>query len=239
MKTSGSFGFISYNSREFLISVLQNFIDNGVFLRCACWFHKSLGKEKNHYHCWVEPAITLETNSIVNDFIELNEDGEKQSIAMRPKCKSDWKNAYLYGIHDSEYLAYKGLEREKVDIISDEHIYLGDFAADIKEAEIFKEKVCLAPYVRLKKLVYSGLTLEEVYIYLRTPFAQLHTIAVAYRQIKKQYDYEINSTKIAKQLNEMGAIEEPNISTPFDKVERCYFDIETGEVITYIKDIKD
>lgn len=78
MVTSGAFGFISYNSREFLINVLQSFIDDGVFLRCACWYHESTGKDKNHFHCYVEPAKRIDTSCIAEKFIERDEETNTQ-----------------------------------------------------------------------------------------------------------------------------------------------------------------
>lgn len=185
MVTSGSFGFISYNSHDFLKHVLEMFISDGIFSRSACWFHESLGTKKNHFHCWVEPNRQIDTSKIGDKFIEMDENGNQQSIAIRPKCKSDWNNAYLYGIHDNDYLTYKGLVREEVNIKSDQHIYLGDFKEDFQQAEYFRFKTCLAPYQRIKELVYQGFSLEEVYIKLRTPFAQLYSVKEAYRAIQR------------------------------------------------------
>ena len=185
MKTSKPFGFISYNSSEFLEHVLQQFIAEGKFLRCACWYHESTGSEKNHFHCWVEPNGEIDTSAISDKFVEILPNGEQQSIAIRPKCSSKWNDAYLYGIHDSEYLTSKGLERELVNIQSDKHIYLGDFKADLVQAEMYRLKHCLAPYARFKELVYQGKTLEEVYLILRIPFAQFNAVANAYKYIKK------------------------------------------------------
>ena len=183
MAVTSPFGFISYNSRDFLQRTLQTFIDDGKFLRCACWYHESTGTEKNHFHCWVEPAIPIEVSTLAENFVELDENGNQQSIAIRPRCRSKWVDAYLYGIHDSDYLTSKGLIRELVNIKTDMHIYLGDFRADIAEAEFYLNKSCLAPYARLKKLVYEGKTLEEVFIILRIPFAQLNAVAKAYNNI--------------------------------------------------------
>lgn len=191
MKTSKAFGFISYNSREYLQHVLQKFIADKKFLRCACWYHESTGTEKNHFHCWVEPNEEIDTSTISDKFVETLANGEQQSIAIRPKCSSKWNDAYLYGIHDSEYLSSKGLERELVNIKSDMHIYLGDFKADLAQAEIFRLKYCLAPYARLKELVYQGKTLEEVYLILRIPFAQLNAVAQAYRYVCEGWKIEL------------------------------------------------
>lgn len=185
MLTNGSFGFISYNSYDFLKYVLQSFIDDGILFRSAAWFHESLGKEKDHFHVWVEPVLKVDTESIRPKFIEILDDGQQQSIAIRPKCKSDWNNAYLYGVHNSDYLLYKGIEREQVNIKSDLHIYLGDFHVDIRQAEIWCFKNCLSPFKRLYSLVESGKTLEECYDILRTPFYQFHSVSVAYRSIQK------------------------------------------------------
>lgn len=211
MITTGSFGFISYNSREFLINVLQNFIDNGIFLRCACWFHESTGKEKNHFHCWIEPSKQIDTSTIVEKFVERDIENDcEQSIAILPRCKSKWNDAYLYGIHDSEYLSSKGLERELVNIKNDNHIYLGDFKVDIVQAEMFRLKKCLAPYARLKQLCLQGKTLEDVYLILRIPFAQLNAVANAYRYIKKMI-YTEKQDKMTAEANGLIEIVDKNV----------------------------
>lgn len=196
MSVTSPFGFISYNSRDFLQRTLQTFINDGKFIRCACWYHESTGTEKNHFHCWVEPAVPIEVTTLAENFVELDEEGNQQSIAIRPRCRSKWNDAYLYGIHDSDYLASKGLIRELVNIKTDMHIYLGDFKADIAEAEFYLNKSCLAPYARLKKLVCEGKTLEEVYILLRIPFAQLNSVKNAYRDICILLDIERQEAKI-------------------------------------------
>lgn len=183
MKTYNSIGFISYNSYEFLKNTLQSLVDGGLFSRCACWFHESLGTEKDHFHCWVEPAKIIEdTNTLKEFFIELDEEGNQNSIAIRPRCGSKWIDAYLYGIHDNDYLKFKGLERELVNIVSDKHIYIGDFKSDIQQAVFYRFKCCLSPYERIKELVWDNRTLEEVYIILRTPFSQFASVSIAYRQ---------------------------------------------------------
>ena len=214
MSVTSPFGFISYNSRDFLQRTLQTFINDGKFIRCACWYHESTGTEKNHFHCWVEPAVPIEVTTLAENFVELDEEGNQQSIAIRPRCRSKWNDAYLYGIHDSDYLASKGLIRELVNIKTDMHIYLGDFKADIAEAEFYLNKSCLAPYARLKKLVCEGKTLEEVYILLRIPFAQLGSVRTAYYSIEKQLKHEQYERDIAE---EYGLVFEQIEVTPFDK----------------------
>jgi hypothetical protein len=199
--TSSPFGFISYNSHDFLKRVFEEFIADGEFSRCACWFHESLGNEKNHFHCWVEPAKQLDTSKISYKFIECTEDGGQQSIAIRPKCKSKWNDAYLYGIHDSAYLEFKGLERELVNIKSDNHLYLGDFKQDIAEAEYYRFKCCLAPYMRVKELFEKGCSLEEVYIKLRIPFGQLNAVGSLYKDLVRQKKQEKRAENQAKHIN--------------------------------------
>lgn len=229
MSVTSPFGFISYNSRDFLQHTLQAFIDEGKFLRCACWYHESTGNEKNHFHCWVEPAVQMETGSIANEFVEILENGDKQSIAIRPKCGSKWNDAYLYGIHDDEYLSSKSLEREEVNIQSDKHIYLGDFAADIEQAQIYKFKVCLSPYARLKALFEMGKTIEEVYDILRIPFSQLYSVGQAYNSISREKKRLKREEDFAK-VNEMLGIkeEENNSLSPFD-IEQMKFEQTKGD----------
>ncbi len=181
MVTTYPIGFISYNSHDYLKYVLEKLIADGVFSRCACWFHESLEEDKkDHFHCWCEPSVKLDTETLQSKFVETLEDGSQVSIAIKPKCKSDWNNAYLYGIHDSDYLDYKNIVREQVNIITDRHIYLGDFKADFVQAEYFRFNTCLAPYARIRELVERGYSLEDCYLKLRIPFAQLYTVKQAY-----------------------------------------------------------
>ena len=201
MVTSMPFGFISYNSQAFLRSTLERFISESIFVRCACWFHESLdSNSKNHYHCWVEPARQIDTSVLPSRFDEVFDSGVRASIAIRPRCKSDWNNAYLYGIHDSDYLAFKGLQKEQVNIKSDFHIYLGDFTADIAQANSYRLHKCLAPYQRLKELVQGGKSLEEVYTILRTPFAQFYTVKQAYYSILR--DMHISAPKTLIEMSD-------------------------------------
>ncbi len=218
MITRSPFGFISYNSRKFLVNVLQSFIDEGKFFRCACWYHESTGEEKNHFHCWVEPAVQLDTSTIVDKFIEYDEEKDtRQSIAILPKCSSKWNDAYLYGTHNSDYLVSKGLFRENVNIISDMHIYLGDFKIDIAKAEYYLLKSCMAPYARLKQLVCDGFSLEEVYITLRIPFGQLNAVAQAYGNISYQLDKERLEKSIEQTARMAREIEERKNTSPIDR----------------------
>ena len=165
---------------------------------CALPIYESIGNEKSHFHCWVEPVKQIDTTTISEKFVETCEDGSEQSIAIRPKCKSKWIDAYLYGIHDLEYLTYKGLIREEVNIKSDQHIYIGDFKADLSQAEIYRLKNCLAPFSRLKILVEQGKSLEDIYVMLRIPFAQLASVGQAYRQLKSIIYHERQTDKIVE-----------------------------------------
>lgn len=202
MITPNPFSFISYNSSDFLRNVLQNSVECGDFSRCACWYHESVGSEKNHFHCWIEPNKKIDTTTLQPRFNEIDEEGSPQSIAIKPKCSSKFNDAYLYGIHDRDYLDSKGKVRELVNIVSDKHIYIGDFNVDIQEAEIYKFKSVLTPYQRLKSLVYQGLSLEDVYIRLRTPFAQMRTVGSMYNVISKDYDRFLLNQEVLKHQEE-------------------------------------
>lgn len=191
MKTSMPFGFISYNTTKYLKHVMQSLVDEKIISRCACWHHYSTGDNKDHFHCYVEPTQQMDTESIRHRFIELNNDGNQQSIAMLPKCKSKFIDAYLYGIHESNYLAYKGLKKEEVDIDESRHFYIGDFKNDIEMALDWNFKVCVSAYDKLYCLIEQGYRLPDVYRELRIPFAQFGTVKSAYQQVAT----EINSKR--------------------------------------------
>lgn len=185
MLISSPYGFISYNSHDFLLSTLSSLVDEGIYDRACAWFHSPVRDEKPHFHTYVEPSKQVDPMSLVDRFIEVGEDGCPQSIAVRRQCRSKFRDAYLYGIHDRDYLSYKGLKREAVNIVSRDHIYLGDFSADIDEAEVYCLRTCMAPFVRLKKLVRDGYSLEGVYRELRIPYSQFNSVAHAYHEIER------------------------------------------------------
>lgn len=111
---------------------------------------------------------------------------------------------------------FKGKVREVVNIKSDMHIYLGDFASDIIEAEFFLNKYCLAPYARLKELVIQGKTLEEIYIILRIPFGQLRSVKEAFIFISTQLDLERQEAKMQKMRDYAKIYDEVKNTAPCD-----------------------
>lgn len=64
---------------------------------------------KEHFHVYVEPFATLDTVPFNDSFVEVVPGSKPlKCLAWRSSKFSDW---YMYCLHDSEYLLYKGLKR--------------------------------------------------------------------------------------------------------------------------------
>lgn len=128
MKTSKPISTISYNSEQFLrerIWYLKKigFIEYGMWIR----HEPDVDGKKAHYHVYLQPAQLIQTEDLMNRFIELDSTWKPlDDTASDEEKKEHEKKRYLkcnvfrsssaddwipYGIHDEAYLAEKGLTR--------------------------------------------------------------------------------------------------------------------------------
>lgn len=199
------FSFISYNSRDKLLEVLTKLQAENRISRAACWFHIVPSPKKLHFHCYVEPYDRLQISNFEDLFSETLPSGDEVSIALRQRAQSQFTPAYLYGIHDSYYLEFKGLSREDCNISSSQHIYLGDFSSEIYFAELYRLRVCMSPYDRVRYLVEQGYNLEQIYTILRTPFSSMGPVRRLYSMVLRHF-------KVLSSLPSS-----PNFSSPFSE----------------------
>lgn len=120
MKTSKAISTISYNSAEFLKAKIEYWKAQGI-IEFGMWIrHEPEQDEKKaHYHVFLKPAQLIQTMDLELDSCEIDPqhpDKPLKMISFRFSKEDDW---VLYGIHDSNYLAEKGLTREHHYDISD------------------------------------------------------------------------------------------------------------------------
>lgn len=114
MKTSKPFATISYNSKDFLLTKLDEFCLLGHIDFFAFVEHFAEDDEtKNHKHLYVVPSGRIDTEQLRKALLEIDPLNPAQKPLGCLPCKSskfaDW---FLYSLHDSRYLASKGQSRK-------------------------------------------------------------------------------------------------------------------------------
>lgn len=114
MKTIKTLSTVSYNTTDFLVEKLNDFVKREILEFWIFIEHLPEKDEqgKKHKHLLFVPKKTIETDSL---FKELEEFDPKKPLTPL-KCifprKSDFGNWYYYALHDKQYLASKMQMRE-------------------------------------------------------------------------------------------------------------------------------
>lgn len=123
MRTSKTLSCISYNTREWLLSVLQMLVEDGILSNYWGCFHEAdVDSKKPHCHVTIVPSRSIDTEVVFPKFNEIvpGEALPRKLICIDARrggleiCKSLGDN-YLYNKHDSQYLTSKHLERNVKD----------------------------------------------------------------------------------------------------------------------------
>lgn len=113
MKTTRPQSTISYNSKGFLIGVLDNLVKQGIIQFYAFIEHLAEEDEnKNHIHLYFEPAKTIDTAWLSKQFLEPDAEHPQQPLKCMPFSPSKWVDWYWYGLHDKAYLMSKQMTRK-------------------------------------------------------------------------------------------------------------------------------
>lgn len=227
MKTSRPFATISYNTDKFLRQVLDD-LSRRDAISFYCWIEHfpEEDEKKKHKHLYIVPNGQIETNAIRKLLEEIDweklkdssmsqadlsalEDQDKRQYILgcldfRPSKFDDW---YLYGIHDTSYLASKGQARkfhyQEKDIVS-------------SNEDSLHERICTIDFSKYRKTqdfvnaVMSGVSFYEMVAKGQIPAPQ-------FMQWKNLYDF-IYCHRVARDGRET--------HTPALEV-----DPETGEVL--------
>lgn len=119
MRTSKNLSLVSYNSLDFLHTVLEKLVSDGIVENYWYVPHKAdKGENKDHTHVYVFPAGTIDTETFKKAFNEFSADSDKPLGVVLKNKKTGKINtvdsvpdAYWYSIHDSGYLDKKQEER--------------------------------------------------------------------------------------------------------------------------------
>lgn len=162
MKTARPFATISYNTKTHLIGCLTKLSNTGKLRFWMIIKHfAEEDEEKDHWHVYMEPDGQVDTNVLANEFIEIVPEDLAKGLPPR-RCKSfvnsKFDHAYLYWLHDRDYLESLGQSRK--------HHYKTD-ALIVSDKADLHEHVMQIDYTRFTSLgsavraARSGITLDE------------------------------------------------------------------------------
>lgn len=121
MRTSKPFSTISYNTVDFLKSVLDDLVQRDKITFYAFVKHYAEADElKSHIHLIIFPNGLTQTESIRDVLIENNPQDFSKPFRVMPFQSSKFGDWYLYSTHDTAYLLSKNQARKY-------HYYTRDF----------------------------------------------------------------------------------------------------------------
>lgn len=113
MLTSRPFSGISYNTESYLQRKNEQLTNQGII---EFWMYiKHLAEdetEKNHIHFWCWPAKRIDTRAFAVEYDQFVMGEDKPRKLIIKPGHSDFANAYLYFLHDPDYLSSKDLQKK-------------------------------------------------------------------------------------------------------------------------------
>lgn len=154
MKTSKAFSTISYNSEGFLVATLQRLVDTRKIDFFAFVEHFPEEDEtKMHKHLYIVPNGKIDTDQVRTELLEVDISNPLAKPLGCMPCKSskfaDW---FLYGLHDSNYLASKGQTRKY-------HYTKSDFI--VSDGDYFNEEIHTIDHTKYNRFQELVRALED------------------------------------------------------------------------------
>jgi len=189
VRTTKPIATISFNTPEYLRLKLDELKKAKII---SLWhFIEHLPEDdeagkKEHIHLYIEPSKLIQTEDLAEHFIEFDAskpDKPKKCLLFRSSKFDDW---YMYGLHDTAYLASKGQARrykyEHNDFITsdDDELY---------RASKMIDKRTLTPWIDLTEAVADGLTFADYFKSSGMPIQQINAFQKAYELIQENVTY--------------------------------------------------
>ena len=210
MKTSKPISTISYNSPEFLRAKIEYWKAQGI-IEYGMWIRHLPDEDdkKAHYHVFLKPAKLIQTMDLEKESLEIpgwdircepNRDitdiaiqdvKPLKMIGFRNSKEDDW---LLYGIHDAQYLAEKGMTRNHHYNLSDVETTCQETLQDIITHLIDNRKGRLE--VRIFEMINQGLSWRDIVCSGLIPLKQIHNSFMFYKAVTCQLqDYRDSQPK--------------------------------------------
>lgn len=113
MQTSKPISTISYNSKGFLNSKLQEYVETGaVEFWCYIEHEPEEDELKKHIHLLIIPNKRIDTGVLKDDLKEIDNKKPDKPLGVTIFCSSKIDDWFLYNMHYKPYLDSKLLERK-------------------------------------------------------------------------------------------------------------------------------
>lgn len=193
MKTRRPISTISYNSDQFLISVLTDWLlDRKISWWCYINHVPDTDSGKNHKHIHIIPDTSFDTADLMHDLEELDPNNILPLKCM-PFQFSKWDDWYLYCLHDKYYLKYKGLVRNHFyrpeDFICSDEDFLNDKIHSVDVS-------AYSGYNDLINAYFRGQSFSDLVISGKIPLHRITQFATVWKALEKdKYPRTIESIK--------------------------------------------
>ena len=189
MKTTKPISTISYNSPEYLIIKLKELTKAQKIAFWAFVQHHGESNDndvpnaKDHIHVYMEPACSIQTESIRVYCKEPDPQKIGFTLDMMPFQSSKFEDWYLYVLHDIDYLDSKGITKQyhytMDDVITPDEDYLYMKVRNIDSSE-------RTPIKKIKQAISLGMSFEEMVVKGWVPIPQLNQYAAAFSILRGQ-----------------------------------------------------
>lgn len=208
MATSKPISTISYNTLDFLVPRLESLVAGEIL---QAWFfiphqaetHKDDEvKGKPHIHLLLMPNKRVDLVKLAKMFVQVDPakpDKPLKCMPFRPSNVSDW---LLYALHDPEYLALKGMEKEfhyyPEEIITSDADFLGCLLT-----EAYREQAS-SPVRAIREAVEKGLPFDALCFSGRININQvsnaqkLYDLVNRYKTIQDDEKEAVNRDRMAE-----------------------------------------
>jgi len=196
VKTTKPISTISYNTAPYLTEKLNSLKKAKII---SIWhFIKHLpeddeGGKKDHIHLYIEPNKLLDTADLLNEFKEIDlQNIDKPLGCMAFRSSSTFGDWYLYGIHDTAYLASKGQSRRY------HYVYDDVQTSDVDELYRSYKEIDLnsiAPINELKTAIQDGLTFADLVSNGLVPLSQIRNYQLTWDLLTQTSTYRADRKK--------------------------------------------
>ena len=184
MDTYKPFSTIGYNTEPFLLERLKELQSIYPDLFWCYIYHSDEPNKKLHYHLYIEPNIRIREHefAMIRKSFEECEEGSELPLACMPFRKSNFKDWYLYGLHDAAYLRAKKLQRVTLNyspecVKTSDVSMLEDYVAMLDPTEFE------SPIDKIIICYDNGMAMHEAMSYLRIPYSAMY----GFRNIWENY----------------------------------------------------
>lgn len=188
MKTTKPISTISYNTEAFFELKMNELLKAGIISFYAFIKHEGESDDevrdaKDHIHAYIEPAKSVQTEDLRKMLQQIDFEHPNKPLGCMPFNSSKFQDWYLYSIHDLDYLASKGLQKqfyyslEDMKTSDEDYLYYKVRSIDTTDR---------TPIRKIKEAVKIGMTWPEMVTKGVVPVAQIHQYLIAYQALVEQ-----------------------------------------------------